>query len=456
MFLNKTMRNIAMMLFSALFFSCEDPTAIGLPLGGGEYATTFTDTLTIKTSTLIVDSVRTDLAPSVMVGAVNDLTFGKSTARAFWQVALPVVTNSFGTSTYTDYKLDADMVYDSAYVYLGWNGYFQGDSTKNITLALHRLAAGLDSTKQYLNKDSAPLESTPLASRTFTFKEMKRAVTNVRDSLMKFKLPDAFGREIFGMANKYTVADKGKFMADVKGFGIVPNNDAAAVYGLTFSFGATQLFLYYHKTGETTARITTFPFSEKKFTGITTNRAGTDTDFLKTPLAATPSARTNDKVYFQSATGVSTKFEIPFLKNLTGKGRIAVNKAELILTPEENTVGFLTPVPTISLVNVGSDNRFLKKSGLNDLILFDGLSGSGSYASNYSTTDKKYTLNITGQVQDILNGKLTNNSFVIVPSLTSTASSGSTTVILANATISRAIFNAKSIKLNVYYSSQVK
>jgi hypothetical protein len=383
MLVNKSMRMIALVLFSAIFFSCEDPKGIGLPLGGGDYATTFTDTLTINTATVLLDSTVAEGNNYVTVGSVDDLVFGKTTAKAYWQVSLPINTNiQTGAVTYADFKVEDDAEYDSTYFYFAWSRFIQGDTTKPFTLSLHRLAESFDKNKRYQHNDKLAIEPTPILTRTFTYQDMKRStVANApRDSLLKFKLPDNLGRELFALSGKYTTNDNDKFMTDYKGYALV-SNSTSTIYGIALDnsniSAATNLFLYYHKKGETARKLVVFSNRNKKFSEIISDRRGTETERFKDKSTAFSSKLTNGKTYFQSGTGITTKFEIPYLSKLVSKGRVAINKAELVITPDENTTGIFLPPNLVSLVQIDDKNKLIYKSGSLQSVPIDGASGSG-------------------------------------------------------------------------------
>jgi hypothetical protein len=464
MLLNKSMRMIALVLFSAIFFSCEDPKNIGLPLGGGDYTTTFTDTLTVNTSTTFIDSTATDGNESILVGRVDDLIFGKNTTKGNWQVTLPASASQFSGVSYLDYTLVENTEYDSVYVYLQWNGFVQGDTTKPITLSLHRLTAELDKNKRLQSTDKAPFNPTPIVTKTFTYKDFKRSVATgaTLDSVIRFKMPNEFGRELFALAGKYKAADNAQFMTDFKGLSIVASNAAAAIYGFALDESSLNtpsgVRMFVHKTGETTAQSITFRAREKKYTEIVSDRVGTETERFKDKGVAISSKLTNSKSYFQTGVGITTKFDIPYLKRIisASTGRIAINKAELVVTPDENTTGVFLPPFQLSLGNVDVKNQLIYTSNVIQFVPFDGSGGSGGFSIGYNSTDKKYTFNITNYVQNILNGKTANDSFVMTPYYAVASATGTNGIFISHPNLRRMVINNKNVKLNIYYSAPTK
>lgn len=451
------MRNVAIMLLSAFFFSCEDPIniAVDTPSTGGQFSTTFTDTLTVTRATVMIDSIVTSEQTGAVVGHYKDPVFGAVSATIFTEITLPFdATNS----TYYPFAITtADSltaVYDSMYVYLVHNGFSYGDSTKPVTLNLHRLTQDFVKNKKYLNDEALTYNQTPLASQVLTYKDFKRATVSTTDSLIKFKIPDAVGREIFALANKAEGRDIDKFTAAVKGFAFTVNQNAETVYGLSLTGGTSFPLVYYHAPGDTAAKGLYLSFLGSRFSNIKGNRQGTVLQDLK-QFQSIPSQATGNKTYIETGVGITTKMTFPTLANLlkNGSSNVAINKAELILEPDldQMTGNFFPPIQ-IALVEIGKDNRLKKTNNIEDFVALDVSTGT-QYVSDYSTTNNSYKFNFTSYIQELLNNRKTTDGIAIVPSILSTNSStGATTIGIYNNNVARAVF--KNIKLNVYYSGK--
>lgn len=450
------MRNVAIMLLSAFFFSCEDPIniAVDTPSTGGQFSTTFTDTLTVSRATVMIDSIVTSEQTGAVVGHYKDPVFGDVSATLFAQMTLPFdATNS----TYYPFAITtADSltaVYDSMYVYLVHNGFAYGDSTKPVTLNIHRLTEDFVKSKKYLNDETMAYNPTPLASKVLTYKDFKRATVSTTDSLIKFKMPDAVGKELFALANKAEGRDIDKFTAAVKGFAFTISQNASTVYGLSLTAATSYPLVYYHAPGDTVAKGLYLTFLGARFSNIKTNRQGTVLQGIQ-QFQSIPAQLTGNKTYIQTGAGITTKMTFPTLANLlkTGSSNVAINKAELILEPDlDQITGNFFPPIQIALVEIGKDNRLKKTNNVEDFVALDVATGT-QYVADYSTTNNNYKFNFTSYIQELLNNRKTTDGIAIVPSILSTSSTGATSIGIYNNNVARAVF--KNVKLNVYYSGK--
>ncbi len=446
--LNNIWRNLALVLFSAFFFSCQDPIGIALdtPSTGGQIVTVFTDTVKVASSTVMLDSTVTSGQSSGVIGSYKDPVFGTVSAKAFAQITLPYLASSEAFAILKFPAADSGLtVYDSVYVYLANDSFVYGDSTKPITVSVHRLTEDFVSAQNYTKDDALAYNPTPIASKEFSFKDLKRAYSTAQDSLLRYKLPDSFGQELYDLVGKDAGTSIDKFTSAVKGFAFVANQDAGAIYGLSISNSFIQL--YYHTTNSTDRKSIPLTFLAKRFSQIKTNRTGTALQNIKS-LQAIPSNLTNNKTYMQTGSGVSTKMIFPTLAALQKNKDITINKAELVIEPDlDQITGNFRPPAQFALVQIGTDNR-LKKTSSNviDYVALDAISGT-QYVAAYSSTNNNYTFNFTSYLQDLISKKQTSDGLVLVPSVLTT-----TTIGINNTNVSRAVF--KSIKLNVYYSAK--
>ena len=450
------MRNVAIMLLSAFFFSCEDPIniAVDTPANGGQFSTTFTDTLTVSRATVMLDSIVTSEQTGAIVGHYKDPVFGDISATVYAQITLPY---DGSTGAYYPFRVPtADSltaVYDSMYVYVVHNGFAYGDSTKPVTLNIHRLTEDFVKSKKYLNNDVLSYNPTPLASQVLTYKDFKRATVSTTDSLIKFKMPEALGQELFALANKAEGRDIDKFTAAVKGFAFTINQNAETAYGISLTVGTTYPIVYYHAPGDTVAKGLPLTFLGERFSQFKGNRQGTVLQDLK-QLSSIPSQATGNKTYMQTGVGITTKMTFPTLANLlkTGSANVAINKAELIIEPDlDQVTGNFKPPIQIALVEIGTDNRLKKTSGIENFVGLDVASGV-QYVSDYSTTNNNYKFNFTSYIQDILNNRKTTDGIALVPSILTTDANGATIITVYNNNLARTVI--KNIKLNVYYSGK--
>ncbi|MFY7911674.1 MAG: DUF4270 domain-containing protein [Emticicia sp.] len=443
------MRNLAAMLLSALFFSCEDPIGIVIdtPSTGGQITTVFTDTIKVAASTVMLDSTFTSGQSAVSIGNYKDPIFGQVTSRTFAQITLPVLESGAFAPLKFPAADSGITVYDSVYIYMAHNGFRYGDSTKNYSMAIHRLTQDFVNTKRYTNEDVLAFNPTPLASGTFSYKELKRASTSSsQDSLLKFKLPTSLGKEIYDLFYKDASTTNEKFVAAVKGLAFIPNSNDQNMYGIALS--NSYILLYYHTTTSNDRKSIPLTLYSQRFSQVVANRNGTVLQNLK-KLQSIPSNLTNNRTYLQTGTGISPKLTFPTLAALQKNANILINKAELVFEPDLDQInGNYRATPQVALVQLDANNQIKKTSGnLIEFVISDGL--TAQYVSNYSSTTNSYTFNITSVLQDLISKKRTIEGMALVPSLLNTTNS---TISLYNSDVSRVVM--KNIKLNVYYSTK--
>ena len=209
-----------------------------------------------------------------------------------------------------------------------------------------------------------------------------------------------------------------------KGFAIVPgitNSKAALLQLVTGS----NVAVYYHIEGETSARSQLFTMSGPRLTNLTVDRTGTPLANLKVGQAL-PATATNGRSYVQTFSGVTTKIEFPSLLSLEKNRRVAINRADLIITPMQldGSVPFsFNAVPYITLAEA---NGFqLARTSPNRVVqlvpTFPGgavnrleTSFFSPQVATYSLRTKNYTMNLTGYIQSIMAGTTPNNGLILL------------------------------------------
>jgi len=140
--------------------------------------------------------------------------------------------------------------------------------------------------------------------------------------------------------------------------------------------------------------------------------------------------------------GVKTKIEIPYLMNWNDSGKIAINKAELVIKVNQDPTYQMYELDTFAapaaLFLFGIDDV-----GAN-LLLPDYYEGSNYFGGTYNATKKEYRFNIARYIQRVLNGKYNNNGLYLL------VSSGAITA--NRVVIGGGKPNAYKMKLNITYT----
>ncbi|WP_234735890.1 DUF4270 family protein [Tellurirhabdus bombi] len=446
----------------ALLTACEEPKEIGLtpttPVG-----VLYTDTLTVTRSTILLDSVQTGRNNRLLIGNYSDPTFGKVTAKAFAQF-------DFGynnTTIINSVTVDNTAIYDSIRYVSGYvNAY--GDTTGTQEIFLHRLTEDLDTTKRYTINNTAAYDPTPLTKISLT------SGPNSYTSLVVTKLPDAFGQEILNIFKGKTVT-RLDFRKAFKGFAFVPGSGNKSVVSLPTGFSINYVAIYYHKANETTASSLGFSidpsiYRAAAFTQVTANRAGTKLAGLTTtnPL---PASATGGQLFVQNGTGVTTKLAFPTFENLKKQGRIAINRAELTITPKSSASGTFLPF-YMALAETSANNRISYTDRNNTRVLHLLQTNTGTFqqisqwfypevATYGARTRNAYSYDVTGYFQALLTNFRPNTGLVLVPTAGNASTLIPTTQLgtsyqvetYLNTQLTAAVLDApESVKLVVFYT----
>lgn len=440
--------------------SCEEPKEIGLP-PTTPVDITYTDTLTITRETIRFDSVRSNEQSNLMVGRYTDPVFGKVQARAFVQLAMDQASGDF---TVTDSATNAvtaatRIVYDSTRLFLDYNQFAYGDTLQAQELQVYRLSDSLNTRINYDISSSVRADAQPLARQTI------RPRPSTTDSLsFRVPLPDAFGRELITLANTEAgkVANTALFRAQVqRGLMLTTTSgDKAAMLG--FSTGSAVV-VFYHVMGEKRVRGRGFLLSGKRFNQITADRAGT-------PLAALQrgqvlsNAATGGRTFVQPATGVTTKLSFPTLTQLVQSGRVAINRADLIITPTNPNDVQLSYPPLLALAEVDEKNqlRRVPTAGFPFLVPSIGPADRtpGSFVGKPEVRrdirTNSYTFEMGGYFQSIVSKLSPNTGLVLVTpggTLFPGGATNATQQFLTDRVWRMALDGKASVKLVVFYTT---
>ncbi|MCY7357053.1 MAG: DUF4270 domain-containing protein [Rudanella sp.] len=461
------MAKAAMLVGATLtILACQEPSEIGLapttPVG-----VFLSDTFTIRRSTILLDSVRSDGLSGLLVGSYSDPTFGKGKATSFVRFAL---NTAFMVADNSGNVIAANkIVYDSTKLLMGYDSYFFGDTLVRQEWGIHRLTEDLG-TGHYDIRNTAAYEAQPVAR--FTVNPRPFSINGDSTRLL-FKLPDAIGQDLIKLANTDESKDQTKFLAlNKKGFAIVSTtSDKAALLQVVTG---SNVAVYYHVEGETRVRTQLFTFTGPRLTNLTVNRAGTPLANLKAGQAL-PASATSDRSYIQAFCGVTTKIEFPSLLSLEKNRRVAINRADLVITPTLPDGAVLSSFGIVPYLTLAEANGFrLARTTPNGLVqLLPSFPGSAVNRSEssffspqvavYNSRAKNYTFNMTGYIQSMMAGTTPNNGLIVLtPGDPSIAPVNTSTGVLSptqqqvylNDRVQRMILDGNaSVKLVLFFTS---
>jgi hypothetical protein len=443
--MNLLIKKVALLLLlAAVFFSCEDPKDIGLDLQpqNQDFGVFFTDTITVVTTTVLVDSVRTSNSPYLLAGRYLDSKLGPIAAKSFFQVR-------YGS---TAYNLGDAPVFDSLVLFLDYV-YEYGNTGRFQNLYVHQLQDSIQR-KTYYNYDEAGYSLNPVGKKEqFAAKLSSDSLSN-----LTIRLNENLGQNLMGFSGQ----EESEFLKAFYGLALIgAPDDNGAIIGInpsvSTSNAGTKLRLYYHNGTSTTPVFYDFYLDGRNYVNI---KNETPLAGLQNPYDAISSANTNEETFVQAGIGLMTRIEFPYIQKLNEKGRIAINRTELEILPVEGTqVNSVNFPPILTLYKSGTDKKIPTNS---PTLLFDPLIKDFSRANNfqqasqkasYNATSKSYAFSISEYINSILNeGSSVKALYLSVPSAELGLSSASYEHSVGRLVIGSNNHPNTPIKLKLYYT----
>ena len=414
-------------VYCLLFFtSCKDPD-IGL-IPDEQIGTHFTDTFTIKSSIILLDSIQTQNTSYLLTGSYFDLIkFGYVRAESYTQVRLSQTPVEFGPNP----------VLDKIVLYLDY-AYYYGDTNQFQTIFIYQLENDLIDTTAYYNSDIA-VYGKKLGSKWFLPKYSSDSLT--------ITLDNQFGNDLLAL-DSATLGSQETFLDYFKGIAIVaPNVGNTAIFGFNAK-GKSAIKLYY--SNDTAASLVyEFEINAQcaRFNHIESNRTGTPIGSLITTGDEISSDLTNNECYLQAGIGIRTKIEFPYLDIFKDSvGDVAINKAELVLDVVDGSIGNFEQPFVLFLFEADSNNQIIKsENGVNKIIYPDiSCISIIPEAICYDEDQQTYTADLSSYIQAFLYNKIYSDEIIISPSS-------------IKLTVNRLLFGsnkhpANPMKLKVYYT----
>jgi len=382
------MNRIVILLSCAVLISglgCNEPGVIGLDVQPASDIVNgqFSDTTTLVAYTVEADSLLTwgqsanpPFTPILsLLGSYVDPVFGYSTASIYLKFAMPTNNVDFGTG----------YIPDSLVMSIDYVGFY-GDAPIPQTVMLYQLTDDIDVGATYYTNQDFAFNLTDLGGTT-----INPAIT---DQSISIKLNDP----IFTSADD-SFGTNTDFQAFIKGFYLLTNAfEPGGMLYLDINSGTTKLTLYYDTT--------------KSFDFTINSNSAWISRFHHNYAGTAIEAQLNDPslgdslVYIQPNQGVMVKVEMPNLTNWLDDGKIAVNKAELVLSVYDDG--------TLDTYNV-PDKLFIIGAGTNS-ILPDPFEGDTYFGGSYDAATKTYSFNIARYIHELLyEGRANDGIFVFVP-----------------------------------------
>ncbi|MDB5223005.1 MAG: hypothetical protein JWN83_1672 [Chitinophagaceae bacterium] len=293
------------------------------------------DTLTPELSTVYYDSIATSGTGTILSGFYNDNTFGKITAKSFFEVAPPTLND-----------LASNATYDSLVLMLVPDKSYYGDTNSVSRLSVYQLQNQMGfpaGQTQFYNTTDFATEPVALGS-------VSRIISPNQTDTVHIRLSDIKGKELFDLyKNKdYVMQSADNFLNYFKGLQVSPSSaNMNVVYGFHDSL---IMRLHYHETNLYTENkhidFNYYNNLSTQFNQVHADRSGTPLSIFNSANKEVVSTSANNSAYIQTLTGLMAKVSFPTIRSLLLKpDYLKILRAELIIKPVKNSYNSITPLP---------------------------------------------------------------------------------------------------------------
>jgi hypothetical protein len=396
---------IAVLVLS--FASCKKDNEVGIDVQPEEdiIGLYTTDTLTLITSTVIEDSLRTDETPTVVLGTSQEPLFGESKCGVFSQFSIPNNQQSIDFTPGTTVA-----IFDSAVLMLAYEFDFYGDTSQAQTFNVYQMTDQIYKDSVYYS--NSPKNYYPQAIGTKTFlprpRTSVRVITDTDDSLaphLRIPIDYNWAQQIFAQGNGSTggpLGDNNLWAAYMNGLYIEAGATGSSLLYFNMLDSLTGLRLYYHNSEGDTTSFTFIVNSTTPFYSYYKH------NYASSIVGGELNNTMTSSVYVQSNAGVKTKVQFPTLNawydNLGFEA--AINKAELVI------FGIPDPVPDQYPLNTRLLATTIDEDGKEHLMI-DFFEGSSYFGGILNTTTSVYKINMARYFQSMLTGTQVNNGIYL-------------------------------------------
>lgn len=380
---------------------------VGLPGANANTGAYLVDTLTVRSSTVLRDSVVTSNSASLLVGTYTDPLLGTLTAKSYLTVGL---TDNFVP--------DGTFAYDSLVLTLpptsGSTAYRYGDTTKTQTLvSVYKLLTPLPTTKVIFSSPKlSPLGGyNPVALNQRT--PMRRASPML--GTLRIRLADSLGRRLMLAGQQGRIRTAEQLQALVPGLVLASDQTNAAMLTFTANSSSTALTLYYHDPASPTTALSTAFLASSGTAHCFQVQRGTDAairNLPTTPLLLVPAAQTGEQTIVEGALGLQTKLEFPYLADLKQYGQnLVITSAQLTAEVPPSTLTPYLPAPP-SLQPYVSNGLNQPTATYGSPVTYNG----NAVSSTTTLTQGQYSFPVLTYIQAVLANNGLNNGLLLAPS----------------------------------------
>lgn len=374
---------------------------VGLPDANVDTGAYLIDTITVKSSTVLRDSVVTSTSNNLLVGRTYDPLLGTLTARSYFRLG---IINGL--------RIDPLFRYDSLVLVMKPTTYRYGDTTKTQALVeVHKLLDPISATRP-------SFASPKLTSLRYDTKNVlnqggiaPRGLAR-RTSTLRIPLDKSFGQDLLANAQAGRLTTQDDFDVYLPGLVLTPaDGDNATIIGLSATSADAAMTLYYHDPANPSVVLNnTFPLStgSRHFFQVEPVRNGSIGYLPTTSLQAVSSAPTGEQTYIEGVLGLQTKIEFPYLTNIQqfGNNLTITNATLTALVPSSSLTPYLPAPPSLVISTSSIDNRPVGEY-LPEVKYLNAMSATTGINQG------SYSWSVASYVQAVLNRTVPNNGFLV-------------------------------------------
>jgi hypothetical protein len=438
----------ALFLITIAISSCEkqdNGVGIGLFAGDNDLAVTYVDTFNIISKIQFENSIKSSGFGDALLGAYHDPFFGDTKISFYTQFLINRNGIAFSDSAICDSVI--------FYAKLGNADdiFFYGSENKEMTFNLHRINNDANYTIDsiYYSRSSIEIYNESLLDpgfdNTFTANfidtvQIGLDSTNLFPGVLQLKLSPSFGQDIIGFTGTEVLLNNEEFLKVYKGLYVTTDGvQDGTILNIDFASEATTMIMYYHidtliqEFQFEISSSSTVHFNEYKHDYVASGSTELNAILNDTNLS-------NKKYFLQTGGGFSINVAMPTVHSLLDSNNIIpVNKAELIMPVDPNTIEDYEPAKQFFISRVNED-------GVKVTIADQGSFNLGGF---YDADNMEYRFIITEHIQQFLNGDILTPDVHI--EINKPGTSPNRTILFGNKADTS--LGEKPLLLRIYFSS---
>jgi hypothetical protein len=408
-----------------LFSNCISPSEIGIDFFNTKSLDiNYTDTLSVKISTVMFDSIITLSPTRLLVGTHHDEYLGIFRSSPIFQV---------GSEMYTGLEENSEFAYLALHLKL--DGYSYYDTLEGLRFNVYQISKNLElSDDGYLYGTSTfHVFPDPIGSADFL------PEPNYIDSL-EVKLSNSVGLDLFQLAQSEDsrISSNDEFIDYFKGLAIIPDMTTQSCFLGIDKTSSLRLYYYDNNSIPAKKKYIEFSLASIYYNQIMADRSLTLLKDLTTQEFDVESTATDNMSFIQAGIGLALKVDFPFLEEVKFANKdLVITKAELKLRPTSYSTNSANTVPLSDL-----DVYFI-----NDLNEMESkLSVSASLINtDVLERDVYYSLDVTDFVNEVMNGTNQEDHSLLVTATESSLNSSIDRIFIGDR------YSRYKTELKIYY-----